>query len=91
MRELAARTTESLTAQETYWDLISYLLKIVENIKAADYRRADVAQTSSEKVSVADSRTARIRHLTLEQLAVLDLLLRHAAFYKNFEEAVAPA
>lgn len=87
MRELTALTKESLTAQETYWDLISYLLKIVETVKAADYRRADVAQTSSEKASIDDSRTARIRHLTLEQIAGIDWLLRHAEFHHAFAEA----
>lgn len=86
MRSLTTAAKENLTTQETYWDLISYLLKIVETVKAEDYQRAAMKQASFDEASIDDTRTARIKHLTLEQIAGIDLLLRHAEFHHDFAE-----
>lgn len=79
---------ESITTQETYWDLINYLLKVVENANIADDNTNGTVHAENERVAIADSRTINLSSLTLEQVAMIDQALRHAEFHKGFDEAV---
>lgn len=84
----ALASRENITTQETYWDLINYLLKVVENANIADNNTNSTAHAENERVAIADSRTISLSSLTLEQLAMIDQALRHAEFHKGFDEAV---
>lgn len=79
---------ENITTQETYWDLINYLLKVVENASIVDKNANSTAHAENERVAIADNRTISLSSLTLEQVAVIDQALRHAEFHKGFDEAV---
>ena len=79
---------ENITTQEIYWDLINYLLKVVENANIADDNTNGTVHAENERVAIADSRTISLSSLTLEQVAMIDQALRHAEFHKGFDEAV---
>ena len=52
---------ENITTQETYWDLINYLLKVVENASIADNNANSTAHAENERVAIVDSRTVSLR------------------------------
>lgn len=88
LKGLNKSAMEKIITQETYWDLINYLLKVVENAKIADNNTNSTAyiRTEFEKVIIADKKTIRLSSLTLEQVAMIDQALRHVEYHSGFAE-----
>ena len=89
INKVVAITSEQATIQETYWDYINYLLKIVESCLVIDGQSRGLAQSFSEQVAIIDYHTVAIHQVKLEDIVLLDLLLKHFATKRNFNEAVA--
>ena len=88
LKGLNKSTGEKITTQETYWDLINYLLKVVENANIVDNNTNSTAHAENERVAIADKRTISLNSLTLEQVAMIDQALRHAEYHSGFDEAI---
>lgn len=80
---------EPLNFAEVYWDNIAFILRILEDIKIADKKKAVISKPLEDNFSIIDMSKNRPVSVNAESISIVDNFSRQATFFiACFEDVV---
>ena len=78
---------EHVGVHETYWDYISYILRIIESARVIESSYCAMDTPKREGIKIVRASHSEIMESAREQLGILDTSLRAAAFKRTWDES----
>lgn len=90
-KDLMKSFEESVSASETYWDNIGFMMNFLENLQIDENASNSTGKISQDSFLIADEACSSVFQQVNELLVVTDLLLRQFSVYRQYDEDMSIA